>query len=207
MFKMKSNTNEPNNIKSESTYSFNNISQVLSTNATSTVDIMSPYVYRKLGVFGHRIHPFRNSDLKTTPESTDVTFDLNRSYFNDVFSRSFKRIDGNVFVHKNSLPGKLNLKAELEPGETIEKPIKKKASKVLEEEHLTHMRPSSLTDLSERLRKIYAASLENNLNGSKSVQPARMTPQTKIVYNLSKIHMQNKLQLLSRLSNRNSSMY
>jgi len=206
MFKMKSNTNEPNNIKSESTYSFNNVSQVLSNNGTS-VDIMSPYIYRKLGIFGHRIHPFRNSDLKTTPESTDVTFDLNRSYFNDLFSRSFKRIDGNVFVHKNSLPSKSNLKTELELGESIEKPQKKKALKVLEDEHLSHMRPSSLNDLSERLRKIYAASLESNLNGSKSVLPSRMTPQTKIVYNLSKIHMQNKLQLLSRLSNRNSSMY
>lgn len=225
MFKMKSNTNEPLSIKSESAFSFNHISQALQfNNAASAVDLMNPSLYRKLGIYGHRIHPFRNSDLKTTPESTDISFDLNRSYFNDIFSRNFKRIDGNLFVHKYSLPSKLNLKSvqpdpenliprysyleapkqECKTGDAGEKPLRKPANKSMGDEHVSHMRPSSLNDLGERLRKIYAASLDRSYNGSKSVTPTRMTAQTKIVYNLSKIHMQNKLQLLSRLGSRNS---
>jgi hypothetical protein len=44
-------------------------------NQTASVELVSPYMYKQIGIYGHRINSFRNSDLKT-PELAD-NYELN----------------------------------------------------------------------------------------------------------------------------------
>lgn len=187
MFKMKSNNTEPN--KSESSLSFHHLNNVYSkvNNQATSVELVSPYMYKQIGIYGHRIHSFRNSDLKT-PELAE-NHELNKNYFNNIFSKNLNKF--NHLITNSSI----NL-TKRESNEINSTPT----------ENVVQIRPASLNELNDRLRRIYSDSFDNSLM-NKSTNSSRMTAQTKILYNLSKIHMQNKLQLLSRIGSRNSRLY
>ena len=209
MFKMKSNNIESNN-KLESSLSFSHLNSILPNhnnnnfnNMPAAIDIWSPYLSKNIGINGHA---FKNSNLKTQ-EVVDNNLVLHKTHLNEVFSRSFTNLN-KLIARRHSMSNRVISISETT--DLINTPVNNEKPKTkridftgLNNENVFQIRPSSLTDLSDRLRKMYSTSLENTLD-NKSIVSKKISAQTKILYNLSKIHMQNKLQLLNKIGNRYS---
>lgn len=205
---MKSNNNSETT-KSESSLSFHHFHNIYSkiSNHQASVALISPYYYKRLGINGHKIHSFRNSDLKT-PELTDSSYELNKNYFKSLFSKNLNKFNHMVtnstsahLASKKANVFSIANENENEDATSRKFRLNQNESK---DDIAVRIRPSSLTDLSDRLRKIYSDSLDGLL-ANKPSSASAITPQTKIIYNLSKIHMQNKLQNFNKIGSRNNS--